>query len=64
MSIKTQESIDEVWKKYRKSLTALAEALDENESLKNELNIDFTIPEDIKKLEKKIEEKLAKNGPK
>ena len=59
---KPQEALDNIWAKYRKSLNDLSTVLDENEALKAELDIDFTMPEDIVELEKRIEEKLAQNG--
>jgi len=58
---KSQDALDQVWEKYRKSLASLAEALDENADLKaqqTQLTIDFTMPKDIKELEKRIEEKI------
>ena len=58
---KPQEALDSIWDKYRTSLTALAEALDENETLKADADIDFTTPSDILLLEKRVEEKLV-NG--
>ena len=59
---KPQEALDNIWAKYRKSLIDLSTALDENEALKADADIDFTTPEDIKALEMKIEEKLKGNG--
>lgn len=61
---KPQESIDQIWAKYRKSLTALVDAVEENESLKQELNINFDMPADIAELEKKVEDRLANYEPK
>ena len=58
---KPQEALDSIWDKYRTSLTALADALDENETLKADADIDFTTPADILLLEKRVEEKLV-NG--
>ena len=58
---KPQEASDSIWDKYRTSLTALADALDENETLKADADIDFTTPSDILLLEKRVEEKLV-NG--
>jgi hypothetical protein len=58
---KPQEALDSIWDKYRTSLTALADALDENETLKADADIDFTTPSDILLLEKRVEEKLV-NG--
>ena len=58
---KSQDALDQVWEKYRKSLASLAEALDENADLKaqqTQLTIDFTMLKDIKELEKRIEEKI------
>ena len=59
---KPQEALDNIWAKYRKSLIDLSTALDENEALKADADIDFTTPEDITALEMKIEEKLKGNG--
>ena len=58
---KPQEALDSIWDKYRTSLSALADALDENETLKADADIDFTTPSDILLLEKRVEEKLV-NG--
>jgi DNA-binding response OmpR family regulator len=58
---KPQDALDNIWGKYRISLTALSDALDENEVLKADADIDFTVPTDIAELEKRIESKLA-NG--
>ena len=58
---KPQEALDNIWEKYRTSLSALADALDENEVLKADADIDFTMPSDIAELEKRVEAKLV-NG--
>ena len=58
-----QEEIDAIWVKYRQSLTSLANALEENDALKQELAVNFTMPGDIAEIEKRVEEKLTKvNG--
>jgi len=62
MTSKAQQSIDQLWEKYRTALSKLDHALDENEKLKSQLEIDFTMPKDIKELEKKIEEKIKEHG--
>jgi len=59
---KPQEALDNIWDKYRKSLTELSAALDENEILKADADIDFTMPEDILALEAAVNEKLAQHG--
>ena len=59
---KPQEALDSIWDKYRTSLTALAEALDENETLKADADIDFSMPADIQALEESVQAKLAANG--
>lgn len=59
---KPQEALDNIWDKYRKSLNDLNTALDENEALRADADIDFTMPEDILALEAAVEEKLAKHG--
>jgi len=56
---KPQEALDNIWAKYRKSLNDLNSALDENEALKADADIDFTTPQDIVELEKKIEARLG-----
>jgi DNA-binding response OmpR family regulator len=56
-----QDALDSIWEKYRTSLTALADAIDENEALKADADIDFTTPSDIAELEKRVEAKLV-NG--
>ena len=56
---KPQEALDNIWEKYRTSLSALADALDENEVLKADADIDFTMPSDIAELEKRVETKLV-----
>jgi DNA-binding response OmpR family regulator len=58
---KPQDALDSIWEKYRTSLTALADAIDENEALKADADIDFTTPSDIAELEKRVEAKLV-NG--
>ena len=58
---KPQDALDGIWEKYRTSLTALADAIDENEALKADADIDFTTPSDIAELEKRVEAKLV-NG--
>ena len=58
---KPQEALDNIWAKYRKSLNDLKSALDENEALRADADIDFTMPADIKELEDKIEQRLS-NG--
>jgi len=58
---KPQEALDNIWAKYRKSLNDLNTALDENETLRADADIDFTMPADIKELEAKIEQRLS-NG--
>jgi len=62
MTSKAQQSIDQLWEKYRTALSKLDHALDENEKLKSQLEIDFTMPKDIKELEKRIEEKMKEHG--
>jgi hypothetical protein len=56
---KPQEALDNIWAKYRKSLNDLNSALDENEALRADADIDFTMPNDIKELEAKIEQRLS-----
>jgi len=58
---KPQDALDSIWDKYRTSLNALADALDENEILKADADIDFTTPSDIEELEKRVQAKLV-NG--
>jgi len=58
---KPQDALDSIWDKYRTSLNALADALDENETLKADADIDFTTPSDIEELEKRVQAKLV-NG--
>ena len=48
-----QDAIDAIWIKYRNSLTSLSVSLDENEMLKKELDVDFTMPADIVELEQR-----------
>ena len=59
---KPQEALDNIWAKYRKSLNDLNTALDENEALRADADIDFTMPTDIEALEAAVNEKLAKHG--
>ncbi len=59
---KPQEALDSIWDKYRKSLNDVSTLLDENETLKADADIDFTMPEDIQTLEESVEAKLAANG--
>jgi len=59
---KPQEALDNIWDKYRKSLNELNTALDENEALRADADIDFTMPTDIEALEAAVNEKLAKHG--
>jgi len=59
---KPQDALDNIWDKYRKSLTELSAALDENEALRADADIDFTMPEDIATLEAAVNEKLAQHG--
>ena len=59
---KPQDALDNIWDKYRKSLTELSAALDENELLRADADIDFTVPEDIAVLEAAVNEKLAQHG--
>ena len=57
-----QQEIDGIWAKYRNALTQLNEVLDENLALKEELDLDFTMPADIAELEAKIEARLGNNA--
>jgi|TARA_B110000285_G_C15095816_1_gene601882 hypothetical protein len=59
---KPQDALDSIWDKYRKSLNDLSNALDENEVLKSDADIDFSTPSDIAELEAKVEEKIAQHG--
>ena len=59
---KPQQEIDEIWAKYKNALSQLNEALDENEALQSELNLDFTMPADIAELEAKVEARLGTNA--
>jgi len=59
---KPQEALDNIWDKYRKSLNDLNTALDENEALRADADIDFTMHTDIEALEAAVNEKLAKHG--
>jgi hypothetical protein len=59
---KPQDALDNIWGKYRKSLNDLNTALDENEALRADADIDFSMPDDILALEQAVEEKLAKHG--
>jgi len=56
---KPQDEIDAIWGKYRTSLERLSTALDENDALKSDLDIDFTMPGDIAELEAKINSRLG-----
>ena len=60
-----QQAVDTLWLKYKRTLQMLHDTLEENDSLKEQLNlahIDLSTPSDIVELEKKIEDKLAKDG--
>ena len=59
---KPQEEIDLIWAKYKTALSQLDQALDENEALQSELDLDFTMPADIADLEAKIEARLGTNA--
>ena len=59
---KPPEEIDLIWAKYKTALSQLDEALDENEALQSELDLDFTMPADIADLEAKIEARLGTNA--
>jgi hypothetical protein len=56
---KPQDEINAIWDKYRTSLERLSTAIDENDALKNDLDIDFTMPSDIAELEAKINSRLG-----
>ena len=56
---KPQDEINAIWGKYRTSLERLSTAIDENDALKNDLDIDFTMPSDIAELEAKINSRLG-----
>jgi len=56
---KPQDEINAIWGKYRTSLERLSTALDENDALKSDLDIDFTMPSDIAELEAKINSRLG-----
>jgi hypothetical protein len=57
-----QEEVNQIWDKYRKALMALSKVLDENDMLRKQLDLDFSIPQDIVDLESKIESILNNNG--
>jgi len=59
---KPQQEIDAIWARYRAALVQLDEALDENEALKNDLDLDFSTPSDIAELEARIEARLGSNA--
>lgn len=59
---KPQDEINAIWDKYRTSLTRLSGALDENDALKSDLDIDFTMPSDIAELEAKINSRIGTDG--
>ena len=59
---KPQQEIDDIWAKYKTALSQLNEALDENEALQCELDLDFTMPADIAALEAKVEARLGTNA--
>ena len=56
---KPQDEINAIWGKYRTSLERLSNAIDENDELKSDLDIDFTMPSDIAELEAKINSRLG-----
>ena len=56
---KPQDEINAIWDKYRTSLERLSNAIDENDALKSDLDIDFTMPSDIAELEAKINSRLG-----
>ncbi len=56
---KPQDEINVIWDKYRTSLERLSTAIDENDALKSDLDIDFTMPSDIAELEAKINSRLG-----
>jgi len=55
---KPQEALDNIWAKYRTSLTTLISTLEENDVLRKELDINLDMPEDIAELEKRVEDRL------
>ena len=57
-----QEELNQIWDKYRKALIVLSKVIEENEQLRQQLDLDFTMPQDIVDLESKIEAILNKNG--
>lgn len=59
---KPQQEIDAIWARYRAALVQLDEALDENQALKSDLDLDFSTPADIAQLEAKIEARLGSNA--
>ena len=56
---KPQDEINAIWDKYRTSLERLSTAIDENDALKIDLDIDFTMPSDVAELEAKINSRLG-----
>jgi hypothetical protein len=56
---KPQDEINAIWDKYRTSLERLSTAIDENDALKSDLDIDFTMPSDIAELEAKINSRIG-----
>jgi len=56
---KPQDEINAIWDKYRTSLERLSTAIDENDALKSDLDIDFTMPSDVAELEAKINSRLG-----
>ena len=59
---KPQQALDSIWVKYRKALNDVSSLLDENETLKADADIDFSMPADIQALEESVQAKLAANG--
>jgi hypothetical protein len=57
-----QEELNQIWDKYRRTLIVLSKVIEENEQLRKQLDLDFTMPQDILDLESKIEAILNKNG--
>ena len=56
---KPQDEINAIWDKYRTSLERFSTAIDENDALKSDLDIDFTMPSDVAELEAKINSRLG-----
>ena len=56
---KPQDEINAIWDKYRTSLERLSTAIDENDALKSDLDINFTMPSDVAELEAKINSRLG-----